>query len=56
MSASAEHTLEIQTLHDEYFTLSTDTLAKLVDPKSPDLLKELGGLDGGFQVPLLQLT
>lgn len=28
------------------FPLSTDTLAKLVDPKNPDLFKELGGLEG----------
>jgi Ca2+-transporting ATPase len=31
---------------DSLFPLSTDTLAKLVDPKSPDLYKELGGLEG----------
>jgi len=31
---------------DSVFPLSTDTLAKLVDPKNPDLLNELGGLDG----------
>lgn len=31
---------------DNLFPLSTDTLAKLVDPKNPDLFKELGGLEG----------
>jgi len=31
---------------DEYFALSVDQLAKLVDPKNPELFKELGGLEG----------
>jgi len=33
-------------IHSDVFPVSPGTLAKLVDPKSPDLLKELGGLEG----------
>lgn len=42
---SGEIALSVQP-GNELFPLSTDTLAKLVDPKSPDLYKELGGLKG----------
>lgn len=48
MSAIQEQPLDLEA-QDEFFTLSTDTLAKLVDPKSPDLYKELGGLEGEFK-------
>jgi hypothetical protein len=33
-------------IHSDVFPLPPSKLAKLVDPKNPELLKELGGLEG----------
>ena len=37
-------------MHTDVFPLPPAQLAKLVDPKSPELLKELGGIDGMIDV------
>lgn len=33
-------------IHSDVFPIPPAKFSRLVDPKSPDLLKELGGLDG----------
>ncbi len=33
-------------VHSDEFPIPPERLGKLVDPKSPDLLKELGGIEG----------
>lgn len=41
--ADDAHVVEI---HTEEFPIAPAKFSRLVDPKSPELLKELGGLDG----------
>lgn len=50
----ADATVHVDDLHSDEFPIPPSRLSKLVDPKSPELLKELGGIEGMIDGVVMQ--